>query len=363
EFLGQLSGDQQKDSRLIGQFGVGFYSAFIVADKVEVFTRKAGAAQEQGVYWASEGDGEFELADTDKASRGTEVVLHLKDDEHEFLDEWRLKSLVRKYSDHISVPVMMEVRDYEAETAEKGDDEEKEVEPKFKLEKVNSATALWTRNKSEVSDEEYQEFYKHISHDFSDPLTWSHNQVEGKLNYTSLLFLPSKAPFDLWNRDAQRGLKLYVQRVFIMDEAEQFLPMYLRFMKGVIDSNDLSLNVSREILQSDKTVASLKTALTKRSLDMLEKMAKKKPEEYQAFWDEFGQVLKEGPAEDYANREKAAGLLRFATTHTNAEKQDVPLAEYVERMKDGQKAIYYVAADNHKTALGSPHLEVFKKKG
>ncbi|MCH8551047.1 MAG: molecular chaperone HtpG [Natronospirillum sp.] len=363
EFLQQLSGDRQKDSRLIGQFGVGFYSAFIVADKVEVRTRKAGTAPAEGVFWSSEGSGEFEVGQVEKAERGTEVKLFLKKEEKEFLDEWRLRNLVGKYSDHISVPVMMEVRDYEAEAAEKGDDEEKKVDPKYKLEKVNTATALWTRDKSDISEEEYQSFYKHISHDFNDALTWSHNRVEGKLNYTSLLYVPGKAPFDLWNRDAQRGLKLYVQRVFIMDDAEQFLPLYLRFMKGVIDSNDLSLNVSREILQNDKTVSSLKTALTKRTLDMLEKLAKKKPEQYQAFWDEFGQVLKEGPAEDFANREKVAGLLRFATTQTGEEAQSVALKDYVERMKDGQKAIYYVAADSHKAALGSPHLEVFRKKG
>ncbi len=363
EFLQQLSGDRQKDSRLIGQFGVGFYSAFIVADKVEVLTRKAGTSQDQGVFWASEGSGDFEIGPVDLAERGTRVTLHLKPEETEFLDEWRLRNLVSKYSDHISVPVMMEVRDHEAEAEEKGDDQDKQVEPKFKLEKINTATALWTRDKSDISEDEYQSFYKHISHDFNDALTWSHNRVEGKLNYTSLLYVPAKAPFDLWNRDAQRGLKLYVQRVFIMDDAEQFLPLYLRFMKGVVDSNDLSLNVSREILQHDKTVSSLKTALTKRTLDMLEKMAKKKPEQYQTFWDQFGQVLKEGPAEDFANREKIAGLLRFASTHSGESTQNVSLRDYVERMKDGQKAIYYVAADSHQAALGSPHLEVFRKKG
>ncbi len=363
EFLQQLSGDQQKDSRLIGQFGVGFYSAFIVADRVDVRTRKAGLPADQGVYWSSDGNGEFDIGATELPERGTQVVLHLKEGEDEFLDEWRLRNLVQKYSDHISVPVMMEVPDYDAEQEERGDDQEKEVEPRYKLEKVNSATALWTRNKSEVSEDEYKEFYKHISHDFSEPLTWSHNQVEGKLNYTSLLYIPSKAPFDLWHRDAQRGLKLYVQRVFIMDDAEQFLPLYLRFMKGVIDSNDLSLNVSREILQSNQTVTSLKTALTKRTLDMLEKMAKKRPEQYQTFWDEFGQVLKEGPAEDFANRERIAGLLRFASTHSGEPAQTVGLADYKERMKEGQKAIYYVTANSHNTAKGSPHLEVFRKKG
>lgn len=362
EFLKNMSGDEKKDARLIGQFGVGFYSAFIVADRVEVFTRKAGEDKANGVYWASEGAGEFDLGAVERASRGTEIILHLKKGEEEFLDEWRLKSLVRKYSDHISIPVMMEVEDHAAKYDEEGKEKEGH-KPEFKLEQINSATALWTRNKSDISDEEYQEFYKHISHDFADATTWAHNRVEGKLDYTSLLYLPSKAPFDIWNRDQQRGLKLYVQRVFIMDDAEQFLPTYLRFIKGVVDSNDLSLNVSREILQSNKTVESLKTALTKRILDMLDKMAKKKPEEYQQFWDEFGQVLKEGPAEDHANKERIAGLLRFATTHTGEATQTVSLADYIGRMKEGQKEIYYVAADNHKTAAGSPHLEVFRKKG
>lgn len=362
EFLKNMSGDQKKDARLIGQFGVGFYSAFIVADRVEVFTRKAGTPVEQGVYWSSEGAGEFDLGDIERPTRGTEIVLHLKKGEEEFLDEWRLKNLVRKYSDHISIPVMMEVEDHSANYDDEGKEKENH-KPVFKLEQINSATALWTRNKSDIKDEEYQEFYKHISHDFADAMTWSHNRVEGKLDYTSLLFLPAKAPFDMWNRDQQRGLKLYVQRVFIMDDAEQFLPTYLRFIKGVVDSNDLSLNVSREILQSNKTVDALKTALTKRVLDMLEKMAKKKPEDYQKFWDEFGQVLKEGPAEDFTNKEKVAGLMRFASTHTGEATQNVSLADYIGRMKEGQKDIYYVAADSHNTAAGSPHLEVFRKKG
>ena len=359
EFLKQLTGDQQKDSRLIGQFGVGFYSSFIVADRVEVFTRKAGTPKEQGVYWASEGSGEFELADISREARGTAVVLHLKEGEDEFLEEWRLQSLVRKYSDHISLPVMMEVT--QPPSGEEDDGEKKE--PEKKLEQINTATALWTRNKSEISEEEYQDFYRHISHDFGDALTWSHNRVEGKLDYTSLLYIPAKAPFDLWNRDAPRGLKLYVQRVFIMDDAEQFLPLYLRFVRGVIDSNDLSLNISREILQNNRTVASLKKALTKRVLDMLEKLSKNEPEKYQQFWDEFGMVLKEGPAEDFANRERIGKLLRFASTHTGEATQNVGLEQYVERMKDGQQAIYYVVADSHQNALGSPHLEIFRKKG
>jgi molecular chaperone HtpG len=354
EFLKHLSGDQKKDSRLIGQFGVGFYSAFIVADRVEVFTRKAGTAPEQGVYWASEGSGEFELGDTTLAQRGTRIVLHLREDEKEFLQPWRLKSLVRKYSDHIAIPVMVK----EEKPAE---EDGKEAETSW--EQANTATALWTRSKNEISDDEYQEFYRHISHDFAPALSWSHNRVEGSLDYTSLLYLPEKAPFDLYNRDQAHGLKLYVQRVFIMDDAEQFLPLYLRFIKGVIDSNDLSLNVSREILQQDKTVTALKAALTKRALDMLEKLAKDDAEKYQTFWNAFGNVLKEGPAEDYKHRDTIAKLLRFATTHNSDATQNVSLTDYVARMKPEQKEIYYIAADSHQNALGSPHLEVFRKKG
>ena len=354
EFLKHLSGDQKKDSRLIGQFGVGFYSAFIVADRVEVFTRKAGTAPEQGVYWASEGSGEFELGDTPLAQRGTRIVLHLREDEKEFLQPWRLKSLVRKYSDHIAIPVMVKE---EKPVEEDG----KEAETSWA--QANTATALWTRSKNEISDDEYQEFYRHISHDFAPALSWSHNRVEGSLDYTSLLYLPEKAPFDLYNRDQAHGLKLYVQRVFIMDDAEQFLPLYLRFIKGVIDSNDLSLNVSREILQQDKTVSALKAALTKRALDMLEKLAKDDAEKYRTFWNAFGNVLKEGPAEDYKHRDTIAKLLRFATTHNGDATQNVSLNDYVARMKPEQKEIYYIAADSHQNALGSPHLEVFRKKG
>ena len=363
EFMSHLTGDQQKDANLIGQFGVGFYSAFIVADKVEVYTRRAGEPSEQGVYWVSAGDGQYEIGSTDRADRGTEIVLHLKKGESEFLDEWRLRNLISKYSDHISRPVMMNVRDYAAESELRGDDSDKKVPNQYKLEQINAATALWTRDKSELADTDYQEFYKHIAHDFADPLTWSHNRVEGKLNYTSLLYVPAKAPYDLWNREAQRGLKLYVQRVFIMDDAEQFLPLYLRFMKGVIDSNDLSLNVSREILQNNKTVQSLKTALTKRTLSLLEKMANKKPEQYQTFWDQFGQVLKEGPAEDHDHQEKIANLLRFATTETSDATQSVSLKAIQERMKEGQEAFYYLAAESHQAALASPHLEIFRKHG
>ncbi len=352
EFLRNLSGDERRDSRLIGQFGVGFYSAFIVASRVEVYTRKAGAPADEGVYWASDGSGEFELGSVQRPARGTGIVLHLKEGEDEFLEPARLKTLVRKYSDHISVPVMM--------AAEKPADDDSDAPGE---EQVNTATALWTRNPSEISDEEYQDFYRHISHDFGDALTWAHNRVEGTLDYTSLLYVPARAPFDLWQRDGRRGLKLYVQRVFIMDEAEQFLPLYLRFIKGVIDSNDLSLNISREILQNDRTVASLRKALTRRVLDMLEKLAENQPDKYREVWAQFGQVLKEGAAEDPGNSEKISKLLRFASTHSGEPAQTVSLADYQGRMKEGQKHIYYVVADSHQAALGSPHLEVFRKKG
>ncbi|MDO6442026.1 molecular chaperone HtpG [Marinobacter sp. 2_MG-2023] len=350
EFLQQLSGDEKKDSKLIGQFGVGFYSAFIVADKVDVFTRRAGAPVEEGVHWQSAGDGEFTIEQVAREKRGTEIVIHLKPDATEFADGFRLRNLVKKYSDHISFPVVMK-----SEPTEEGEE--------VKDETVNDATALWTLPRTEIKDEEYKEFYKHIAHDFEDPLTWSHNKVEGKLDYTSLLYIPARAPFDMYNREAPRGLKLYVQRVFIMDDAEQFLPLYLRFAKGVVDSNDLSLNVSREILQNDATVDSIRTALTKRVLDMLAKLSKKDSDEYQKFWGEFGTVLKEGPAEDFSNREKIAGLLRFASTHTGDSTQNVSLDQYIERMKEGQNKIYYITADNFMAAKSSPHLEVFRKKG
>ncbi len=355
EFLKQLSGDEKKDSKLIGQFGVGFYSAFIVADKVDVFTRRAGTPAEEGVHWESRGDGEFSIEPVNRAQRGTEIVLHLKKDAREFANGWTLRSLVKKYSDHISFPVLMK--------AEVDDGKDKDGTPEPKEEAVNDATALWTLPRTEIKDEEYKAFYKHIAHDFEDPLTWSHNKVEGKLDYTSLLYIPKRAPFDLYNREAPRGLKLYVQRVFIMDDAEQFLPLYLRFTKGVIDSNDLSLNVSREILQNNDTVESIRNALTKRVLDMLAKLAKKQPEDYQTFWNEFGNVLKEGPAEDFANREKIAGLLRFASTHTGEATQNVSLDDYIGRMKEGQKKIYYLTADSFTAAKSSPHLEVFRKNG
>lgn len=354
EFLSQLSGDQAKDSQLIGQFGVGFYSAFIVADKVTVETRRAGEAADSGTRWESAGEGDFTLESIDKAERGTRITLHLKDGEEEFADNFRLRSLIKKYSDHIAVPVFLP----QEVTSEDEDGENKQVP-----EAVNEAKALWTVSKSDLKDEDYKEFYKHISHDWNEPLTWMHNRVEGKLDYTSLLYIPAKAPFDMWNREATRGLKLYVQRVFIMDDAEQFLPMYLRFVKGVLDSNDLSLNVSREILQQDKQVDSMRSALVKRVLDTLTKMAKKEPEQYQEFWSQFGEVLKEGPAEDFANKEKIAKLFRFATTQSDGDTQTVGLEDYVARMREGQKKIYFITGDNHAAASTSPHLEYFKNKG
>jgi molecular chaperone HtpG len=357
-FLKELSGDQQKDAQLIGQFGVGFYSAFIVADRVEVHSRRAGEPAEAGVLWESHGESEFTIEARDKAERGTTITLFLKDDSKDFADEWRVRSVITKYSDHISVPVRML-----QETAAAGGDDDDAGEPQREYKAVNEATALWTRSRQDVSDDDYKAFYKHVAHDFEDPLTWSHNRVEGKLDYTSLLFIPARAPFDLWNRDAARGLKLYVQRTFIMDNAEEFLPLYLRFVKGVIDSSDLSLNVSREILQKDKAVESLRSALTKRVLDMLGKLAKNDPEKYATFWTQFGQVLKEGPAEDFSNKEKIAELLRFSTTHTDQEVQDQTLRDYVERMQEGQEKIYYVVAENFNTARRSPHLEVFRKRG
>ena len=352
DFLRQLSGDQKKDSQLIGQFGVGFYSAFIVADQVDVYSRRAGLPASEGVHWSSRGEGEFDVEPIDKPERGTRIVLHLKDDQRDFADGWRLRGIIKKYSDHIGLPIQM-VKEHH------GDDAPAEVE----WETVNRASALWTRPRTEISDAEYQEFYKHAAHDHQDPLAWSHNKVEGKLEYTSLLYVPGHAPFDLYHRDAPKGLKLYVQRVFVMDQAEQFLPLYLRFIKGVVDSNDLSLNVSREILQSGPVIDSMKSALTKRSLDMLEKLAKDKPEVYAGFWKQFGQVLKEGPAEDYGNREKIAGLLRFASTHDASGEPSVSLADYVGRMIEGQDKIYFLTGDSHTQVKDSPHLEVFRKKG
>ncbi|MEL7186509.1 MAG: molecular chaperone HtpG [Pseudomonadota bacterium] len=343
EFLQQMTGDKQHDANLIGQFGVGFYSAFIVADKVSVETRRAGS--DDAYRWESEGEGEFTIEAIDEESRGTKVTLHLKDDETEFTDSFRIESLIRKYSDHIGFPVSL--LDRNAEDSE------------VKL--VNSATALWTRSRSDVSDDEYKEFYKHLSHDFTDPLSWSHNRVEGKREYTSLLYIPSSAPFDLWNREAPRGLKLYVQRVFIMDEAEQFLPLYLRFVKGVVDSSDLPLNVSRELLQQNPELTAMRSALTRRVLDMLKKLAD--GDDYQKFWNEFGQVLKEGMVEDHSNKDKLVKLLRFATTHNDSDVQDQSLDDYIARAEADQDKIYYILAENYATAIASPHLEQLQSRG
>ncbi|WP_422421030.1 molecular chaperone HtpG [Pseudomonas sp. GZD-222] len=354
DFMKHLSGDQKKDSHLIGQFGVGFYSAFIVADKVDVFSRRAGAPAAEGVHWSSRGEGDFDVATVDKADRGTRIVLHLKKGEEEFADGWRLRNIIKKYSDHIALPIELPKEVEAAEGEEK---------PAVEWETVNRASALWTRPRTEIKDEEYQEFYKHIGHDFENPLAWSHNKVEGKLEYNSLLYVPARAPFDLYQREAPRGLKLYVQRVFVMDQAESFLPLYLRFIKGVVDSNDLSLNVSREILQKDPIIDSMKSALTKRVLDMLEKLAKNEPEQYKGFWKNFGQVMKEGPAEDFANKEKIAGLLRFASTSDDSGEQSVSLADYLARAKEGQDKIYFLTGESYAQVKNSPHLEVFRKKG
>ena len=348
-FLESIGSDQAKDSQLIGQFGVGFYSAFIVADKVTVRTRAAGAADDEGVFWESAGEGDYTIADITKETRGTEITLHLREGEDEYLDAWRLRSVIGKYSDHIALPVEIESKNEEDGTVT--------------WEKINKAQALWTRSKADVTDEEYKEFYKHIAHDFTDPLSWSHNRVEGKQEYTSLLYIPAQAPWDMWNRDHKHGLKLYVQRVFIMDDAEQFMANYLRFVRGLIDSNDLPLNVSREILQDSRVTQNLRGALTKRVLQMLDKLAKDDAEGYQKFWQQFGLVLKEGPAEDNGNQEAIAKLLRFATTHGDSSAQTVSLEEYVGRMAEGQEKIYYITADSYAAAKSSPHLELFRKKG
>jgi molecular chaperone HtpG len=351
-FLDSLSGDQKKDANLIGQFGVGFYSSFIVADKVTVTTRRAGLTAEHGVRWESAGEGDYTLENVELAQRGTEVVLHLRDGEDEFADGWRLRSVIRKYSDHITLPILM------AKEAAPGQEEAEEGD-----ETVNKASALWARSKSEISDEEYTEFYKHVGHDWEDPLAWSHNRVEGKLEYTSLLYIPKRAPFDLWDREQRHGIKLYVRRVFIMDDAEHLMPNYLRFVRGVIDSNDLPLNVSREILQHNKITDTMRGASVKKVLGLLEGIAKNEPEKYAEFWDQFGKVLKEGPGEDFANKEQIAGLLRFASTHNDSDEQNVSLADYIGRMKEGQEAIYFITADTFAAAKNSPHLEVFRKKG
>lgn len=356
QFLQSLSGDQKKDAQLIGQFGVGFYSAFIVAKDVEVITRRAGMSAEDAVRWSSSGESDYSIEPTTRDRRGTTVILHLRDESREFAEPFRLRQIIKKYADHISIPVMM------AKQKAVSDDEQDQDSEAKEYESVNTAKALWTRPRSEISEEEYREFYKHVSHDFDDPLTWSHNRVEGKLEYTSLLYLPKRAPFDLWNRDGARGLKLYVQRVFIMDKAEQFLPLYLRFVKGVVDSSDLSLNVSREILQNDPVVDNMRSALTKRVLDMLDRLRKEDSGKYQDFWKEFGQVLKEGPGEDFGNREAISRLLMFNSTRSDGSAQDQSLDDYISRMKPEQEKIYYVIADSWKAARNSPHLEIFRKK-
>lgn len=363
EFLQHLTGDQKKDSQLIGQFGVGFYSSFIVADKVVVESLKTGAASNEAVRWESAGEGEFTIENIEKEKRGTSIILHLKPAEDEFADGYRLRSLIKRYSDHISVPVEMLKTPTNTAIPDEDGKESAEEESTPEFEAVNDATALWACPRNELKDDDYQEFYKHISHDFEDPLEWSHNKVEGKLEYTSLLYIPKRAPFDMWNREASRGLRLYVQRVFIMDDAEQFLPLYLRFIKGIVDSNDLSLNISREILQNDPKIEKIRGALTKRVLDMLAKMAKKDSARYNEFWKQFGQVLKEGPAEDFSNKDQIAKLLRFATTHDDANAQQHSLQDYVGRMQEGQDKIYYVTAESFNTAKSSPHIEVFRKKG
>ena len=359
EFFSKLSGDQQKDAALIGQFGVGFYSGFIVADRITVESRRAGLSADQGVRWESGGEGDFTVETINKPERGTTITLHLREGEDELLSGWQLRSIIRKYSDHISLPIQMRKEEW--------DEEKKEMVVRDEMETINQASALWARSKSDITNEQYTEFYKHVSHDFAEPLTWTHNRVEGRSEYTQLLYIPARAPFDMWDRNQRSGIKLYVKRVFIMDDAEQLMPVYLRFVKGVIDSNDLPLNVSREILQESRDVKVIREGSTKRVLGMLEELANadeaEKKEKYDNFWKEFGQVLKEGIGEDSSNKERIAKLLRFASTHNDNETQNVALADYVSRMKDGQDKIYYVTADNWTAARNSPHLEIFRKKG
>ena len=355
EFFAKLTGDQQKDASLIGQFGVGFYSAFIVADKVTLRTRRAGLAADSGVEWISHGDGEFTLENIARAERGTSVTLHLKDDAKDFLDDWRVKSIIRKYSDHIQLPIAMQKSEWDAE--------KKAQVTLAEFETVNRASALWTRAKSDISEEQYEEFYKHVSHDWEKPLGWTHARVEGKQEYTELLYVPAKAPFDMFDRDVKHGVKLYVRRVFIMDDATQLLPRYLRFVKGVVDSNDLPLNVSREILQESKAVDAIRAGCVKKVLALLDDLAEKEAEKFTTFWTTFGRVFKEGIGEDQANRERIAKLCRFSTTHDDGGAQTVSLTDYIARMKHGQEKIYYVTADTMNAAKNSPHLEVFKKKG
>ncbi|MGJ0485272.1 MAG: molecular chaperone HtpG [Methylomicrobium sp.] len=364
QFFEALTGDQAKDSELIGQFGVGFYSAFIVADKVTLITRKAGAPLNEGVRWESTGEGDYTLESVEKATRGTEITLHLKESESEFLDGYRIRSIVRKFSDHISLPIVM---DKEALPTydEEGNEKEEAEKPAAQIEEetVNSASALWTKARQDISEDDYNQFYKHVGHDFQDPLTYVHSKVEGTNEYTLLLYVPSRAPFDLWDRDNKHGVKLYIRKVFITDDAEQLMPRYLRFIKGVIDANSLPLNVSREILQQSKQISTIKSGAVKKVLGMLEGLAKNEPEKYEKFWTEFGAVIKEGPIEDHANKERIAKLLRFASTHEDSDKQSVSLEDYVSRMKEGQEHIYYVTADSYAAAKNSPHLEIFRKKG
>ena len=364
EFLKNMTGDQKKDSQLIGQFGVGFYSSFIVAKQVVVETRRAGAAADEAVRWSCEGEADFQIEKINRAERGTSIILHLKDDGQEFANDWRLRSIIKKYSDHIAIPVEMLKPETSAENGEDGEDgEDSAADSAPQWEAINDAKALWTKSRNEISDEEYQEFYRHVSHDFAEPLIWSHNRVEGKQEYTSLLYIPGAAPMDLYQREAVRGIKLYIKRTFIMDDAEQFLPTYLRFIKGVLDSADLPLNVSREILQKTPMVDSIRSALTKRVLDMLGKLASNEPEKYVTFWSQFGAVLKEGPSEDHSNREKIAKLFRFASSANDSSQPTVGLVDYIERMKEGQDKIYYVTGDSHSVVANSPYLEVFRKHG
>lgn len=364
EFLSQLTGDQAKDANLIGQFGVGFYSAFVVADKVVVKTRRAGMHSEDGVQWESSADGEYIVSQINLPQRGTEITLHIKEDDTEFLDSWRLRNIITKYSDHILLPIYMEkVVESNDENNKSEDKSQTTKEKRIEEEVVNKATALWTLPKKDIKEEEYKELYKHITHDYSEPLVWSHNVVEGKLEYTTLLYIPERAPFDLWHRDHRYGLKLYAKRVFIMDNAEQLLPNYLRFVRGIVDSKDLPLNVSREILQSNKVIDSMRSAIIKRILSMLDNMAQNDQEKYTKFWSAFGQVMKEGLIEDMANKDEIAKLLRFATTHENNNVQNISLDDYVSRMLTGQDKIYYITAENYITAKNSPHLEIFNKKG
>jgi len=353
EFFSRLSGDQQKDANLIGQFGVGFYSAFIVAEKVTVTTRRAGEKIDQGVCWESDGSGEFTIEMVDKATRGTEIVLHLRADQDDLLSGQKIRTIIRKYSDHIVQPIVMKKEEWKDGAQQVLDEDET----------VNQAVALWARGKNEISDEEYKEFYKHVGHDYEDPLAWTHARVEGRQEYTQLLYIPSRAPFDMWERDAQHGVKLYVRRVFIMDDAEQLMPRYMRFVRGVVDSSDLPLNVSREILQESKDIEAMRSGCTKKVIGLLEDMAKNDAEKYTKFWGEFGRVLKEGIGEDSANKDKIAGLLRLASTHADTAEESVSLADYIGRMKEGQDKIYYITADSFNAAKNSPHLEVFRKKG